>query len=441
MKCEYIFKKGIGKNKKCEKESNKKYCKIHDKYNKKELVKTENDLPKSTLELKKIEIKNYQEEINQKILNLNTTDENKSNIMKNFLNIKKLDINSSEYYKTKVYIDQSLSIPFSNCYNIREYIGININLDLFLLKDKILIKNFIEKIKNEFDKNIYGMENVKNEIINYICKFISNPHSQQNNIALHGSAGVCKTKFIEVLSTVLNIPFKIISLGGMKDTNYLLGHSQTYQDSKCGIIVQSIIESKIMNPILYFDELDKVSNGEHGQDIHSVLSNITDPSINKNFKDRYFSNLLLDLSKVFYVFTFNDITKVNKILLDRLNVIHVENPSKNDKIIILRDYCLRDILKNIGIIIIITFDDNCYQKIIEYTETQIDNKISSGIRESSRILEKILLEINKEILLNISNRDNIDIHINLIEFTEYFNKLQYQFIYIDNLPLLSHMYI
>jgi ATP-dependent Lon protease len=104
-----------------------------------------------------------------------------------------------------------------------------------------------------------------------------------------------------------------------------------------------------MNPILYFDELDKVSHSDHGQDIYSVLANITDPTVNCNFKDHYFSHLNIDLSKVFYIFTFNDISKVNKILLDRLNVIYIENPSKKDKIIILKSHCLNEIIQNIGL--------------------------------------------------------------------------------------------
>jgi Lon-like ATP-dependent protease len=384
----------------------------------------------------------HEDNIKQKILDLDTSIENKTSIMKQFLNIKKLDINSTEYYKNQLYIDQALIIPWNKYYNIRKQIGSSsssINSISQFLQNHTLIKSFIDNIKSEFDKSIYGMENIKNEIINYICKFITNPHSQKNNIALYGSAGVCKTKFIKVLAKALNIPCKIISLGGMKDSSYLLGHSQTYQDSKCGIIVQSIIESQIMNPILYFDELDKISNGELGQDIYSVLSNITDSTINTNFKDRYFSNLLIDLSKVFYIFTFNDISKINKVLLDRLNVIYVENPTKKEKLIILKNYCLKELLENIGIINDISFEDRCYQMIIDYTDKQIDTRISSGIRESTRILEKILLEINKELLLNTTNmNDNI---IYYEQFIQYFNKLKSQFIFlnIDNNPP-PHMY-
>lgn len=383
----------------------------------------------------------HEENIKQKILDLDTTIDNKTSIMKHFFNVKKLDVNTTEYYKNQLYLDQAIQIPWSKYYNIRETIGIqphNFSLAEHI-RDRVLVKNFIENIKKEFDNEIYGMDNVKNEIINYVCKFITNPQSQKNNIALYGSAGVCKTKFIKVLSKALQIPLKIVSLGGMKDSSYLLGHSQTYQDSKCGIIIQSLIESKVMNPILYFDELDKVSSGEYGQDIYSVLSNITDPTINTNFKDRYFSNLSIDLSKVFYIFTFNDISKINKVLLDRLNVIYVENPSKKEKVVILKKYCLQEITQNIGIIYDIQFEDECYKHVLDYTEKQIDSRVSSGIRESIRILEKILLEINKEILLH-----QFDIEDNFITYTnfvKYFNKLKNQFIFVESDEPPIHMYI
>lgn len=464
MECQYIFKRGTKKGKIC-KQIN---CKLHNippSLLEIKLLPSQNSqqkinvtIPQNTLEdknkdlnalaEKKNEIKKSvkkrlvnEENIKQKILDLDTSIENKTTIMKQFLNIKKLDVNTTEYYKNQLYIDQSILIPWNKYYNIRDKIRIRQNPTFSQhLSDKILIKEFIENVKTDFDKSIYGMENVKNEIINYICKFITNPQSQKNNIALYGSAGVCKTKFITVLAKALNLPIKIVSLGGMKDSSYLLGHSQTYQDSKCGIIIQSIIESQIMNPILYFDELDKVSNGELGQDIFSVLSNITDPTINCNFKDRYFSNLSIDLSKVFYIFTFNDISKINKVLLDRLNVIYVENPSKKDKLTILKNYCLNDILQNIGITQDINFEDDCYRTIIDYTEKQIDSRISSGIRESNRILEKILLEINKEILLNTFHTSTTNNLITSLQFLKYFNKLKGQFIFLDNNDPPPHMY-
>lgn len=472
--CSYIFKKGPNKGKKC----NIIRCKLH--INKLKLTdKTEikqNDIigkvvilsipqdnslrkePKQEIEKVIKKRLDNEENIKEKILELNTSIENKTVIMKHYQSIKKLDYNTGEYYKNQLFIDQTLTIPWNKFYNIRNFIGIKTKISekdehKYNVENKILIKNFIKKIKEEFNDEIFGMNNVKNEIINYVCKFITNPYSQNNNIALYGSAGVCKTKFVKILSKILGLKMKVISLGGMKDSSYLLGHHFTYQESQCGIITQSIIESQIMNPILYFDELDKVSNSEHGQDIYSVLANITDSTVNSNFKDHYFSHLSIDLSKVFYIFTFNDISKINKILLDRLNVIYIENPSKEDKITILKSYCLNEIIENIRLgdfspkRIDVNFTDSCYTKIIEYTDKNIDLKVSSGIRECVRILEKILLEINKELLLGIcmsqKNKNGKDeLYINEQNFNIYFEKLKPQFIFLlnDNEPP-PHMYI
>lgn len=220
---------------------------------------------------------------------------------------------------------------------------------------------------------------------------------------------------------------RIISLSGVKDSSFLLGHNYTYVESKCGTIIQNVINSEVLNPIMYFDELDKISTSDQGQDIFSVLCNLTDDTLNSSFTDHYLGGIRVDLSRVFYIFTFNDISKINKILLDRLNIIYIETPSRNEKCIILQKFCLPDVLYNIGIQNSINFDTECFMEIIDYVEEQIDMSVSSGIRECVRILEKILLEVNKEIVLN-------DIVFNTIDYNSfkvYFSKLKKQFFIND----------
>jgi ATP-dependent Lon protease len=426
-KCSYIFKKGPKKGFKC----NKVNCTLHFENSNQQIpqgITVSVTLP--TKKDKSNEIKENDKKkmcnIKDQILKLNTSNDNKNIIMNHYNNVKKLDNSTTEYYKNQMYIDTAISIPWNIYYNINETI-------------KVPTKDFIKNLKSEFDKEIYGMDNIKNEIINYICKFITNPSSEKNNLALYGNAGVCKTKFIKVLSKILKIPLKIISLGGIKDSSYLLGNGYVYVESNCGNIIQSIIDTKVMNPIMYFDELDKISESNGGQDIYSVISNLTDSTINCNFSDNYFRGMNFDLSKVFYIFTFNDISKINKVLLDRLNVIYVENPKTSEKIIILEKYCVKDIINNIGIKTNITFDKDCYYSIIQYTDKHIDKHTSSGIRESIRILEKIILEINKEILLEILPKDNINININL--FNKYFTRLEKQFIFQESNNNTEHMYI
>jgi ATP-dependent Lon protease len=385
MNCKYIFKKGLKKNTKC----NKLNCKIH--------IQPVSTHPQKLSEYESID-------------QLNTSSQNKSVMFKHLDNLKKLDTSSTEYYKNKLFIDHSISVPWSK-------------LHVFKKSEGVVLKDFLNNIKTEFDAEIYGMETVKNEIMNFICKLITNPHSERNNLALYGPAGVCKTKFIKVLSKVLEIPLKIISLGGIKDSSYFLGHNFTYVESNYGCIIGSIIEKGIMNPIMYFDELDKVSVSENGKDVYSVLSNLTDSTVNSNFTDHYFRGITFDLSKVFYIFTFNDITKIDRILLDRLNIIYIPSPSKIEKCIILKKYCLPDLLKNIGIIQEINFTDECFDILLNYIEC--DNNITSGIRESIRILEKILLQINKEILLNeLLCTEKKSLIIDIIQFNKYLDRIK-----------------
>lgn len=468
IKCKYIYKKGIYKDQIC----NKINCKIHNKSHNKKLITHKNthtqtnekplsnsvvtvsvtipqdhkntkinnpdnnttitnitkniskNITKKTSNIKLQDQNVLDDEkiiLKNKILECDTTLENKFVMMKHYKNMIKSESDSSEYYKNKQFIESCVDIPWNKYYDTFKHIHQN----------KEYIKIFIQNLKDELDKNIYGMDNVKNEIINHICKFITNPTSTRNNLALYGSAGVCKTRFIKVLSNLLNLPMQIISLGGVRDASYLLGHNYTYMESKCGSIVQNIIDSNMMNPILYFDELDKVSQTEQGQDIYSVLSHLTDESLNANFSDHYLHGIKIDLSQVFYIFTFNDISKINKVLLDRLNIIYVDSPSKSDKIVILKDYCISPIIENIGININIVFDTDCFNMVIDYVDQQIDVSMSSGIRESIRIFEKILLEMNKEILLECDEiTDNLFIDSNT--FKTYFNKMKKQFFFLNN---------
>jgi len=381
--CTYVFKKGNKKGQNCNDICNQKslFCLKHERQLKQEMqtttiVRINND--RSSLE----------DNLKQRILSLETSSENKTVILKHYHNMKRLEPNSTEYYKNQIFVDLALSYPWSKTFDINTFLeGTN-------------VKSFVYYLKTMFDKHIYGMQHVKNEIINMVCKLITNPNSKRNNLALCGNAGIGKSKFIKVLAEVLGIPLKIISLGGIKDSSFFLGHGYVYVESGPGKILQNIIDAKIANPIVYFDELDKVSETEHGKDIYSFMSYLTDPTQNTEFTDHYFYGMKFDLSKIFYVFTFNDISKIDKILLDRLNVIHVNTPSTKDINVILKKYCIPDIIDNIGMYKRIEFSDDQIDCIIKTFENNFDKTVSSGIREYHRILEKILLEINKDILLD-----------------------------------------
>jgi ATP-dependent Lon protease len=380
--CGYLFKRGNLKNTRCTAIplENSLFCSKHAKSesgssgnsSKGTLLPTDS-VGKGTLEL-------------NKILQLKTTENNKKAILKHYTNLKTLDGSSSEYYKNNLFIDWALKIPFGN---FRKF---PVSLKTTPKED---IKAFVNKIATALDSSIWGLDHVKNEIVNFIVKMITNPNSKRNILALYGSPGTGKSRFVQILAKELDLPYQVISLGGLRDSAFLTGHGYVYVESSPGKIMQSIIESGCFNGILYFDELDKVSETEHGKDIFSTLMFITDPTQNSNYRDHYFSGMTFDLSQMFFIFTFNDISKIDKVLLDRLNVIYVDTPTRRDKIIIIRDYCFSEILENIGLPNDITITDEA----IEYILNCIDSD-SIGIRSIYRVIEKIMMEMNKDILLS-----------------------------------------
>jgi ATP-dependent Lon protease len=203
-----------------------------------------------------------------------------------------------------------------------------------------------------------------------------------------------------------------IPLGGIKDSSYLLGHNYTYVESNYGEIVKGLIKTQVMNPIFYFDELDKVAESNNGKELYSILTFMTDPSQNTYFKDHYFgsNDITFDLSKSFFIFTFNDISKIDSVLLDRINLINVSDYSTLDKKIILRDYNLQNILININKNLInINFEDTCFDYIL-------NTHPGLSLREYIFILERIIMEINKLIFLEKRNiLDFFDIDIELFK--------------------------
>ena len=190
-------------------------------------------------------------------------------------------------------------------------------------------------------------------------------------------------------------PFIFIALGGSSNGSTLEGHNYTYVGSTWGRIVDALIESKCMNPIIYIDELDKISKTEHGKELIGILIHITDPSQNTEFMDKYFSGIKIDISKCLIIFSYNDPNNIDKILLDRIHRIKTKSLSKFDKINIAKDYLCNEILDTVGFqyndIII---SEETYAYIIEnYT-------IEEGVRKFKERLYEIIREINLQYLSN-----------------------------------------
>ena len=250
----------------------------------------------------------------------------------------KMKPGESDYFKLSNWIDTFLEIPF-NTYKIPKYLDTqNINNPAHYLQDAQV----------HLDTVIYAQQKTKTHIIEILAKMITNPKTLGSVFAIHGEAGTGKTTLIkDGLSEVFGLPFIFISLGGAQDRTFLAGSNYVYEGSACGKIVQSLKQSKCMNPIFYFDELDKVSTTDKGNEIINMLIHITDYTQNNQFMDEYLDGITIDLSRATFIFSFNDKNKISPILLDRMEIIKFTSYSLVEKLHIAKSFLLPKIIKNI----------------------------------------------------------------------------------------------
>jgi len=294
------------------------------------------------------------------------------------------DSESSEIHKINKWVEGLISIPFS------QYIPMFPKDETH--DDPVKYNaEYITKVHKCLNGAIFGHQEAKFHIIQLVAKWLRNPESTGNVIAIQGPMGNGKTTLVkEGIAKALNRPFAFVSLGGSSDSAYLSGHSMTYEGSIWGRIADILIKSKCMNPIIYFDELDKVSDTTKGEEIINLLTHITDFSQNDRFQDNYFSGIDIDLSKVLFIFSFNDETKVNRILKDRMYVINTKGFKVKEKIKISNEYLLPKLYDSFKFSPEdIIFPANIIEHIIDrYTSRE------EGVRNLQRCLETVLSKLN-----------------------------------------------
>jgi ATP-dependent Lon protease len=306
---------------------------------------------------------------------------------------------------------------------ILEYFLINPVITNLAIKNEINIinnqlnniTNFMSDVKITLDKSVYGHEKAKKQIERIIGQWINGDLDSNTShvLGFEGNPGIGKTTLAKGLANCLkdengvSRPFSLIALGGDSNASTLLGHSYTYVGSNYGSIVQILIDKKCMNPIILFDEVDKISKTEHGREITGVLTHLLDTTQNNCFQDKYFSGIDLDLSKALFILAYNDAESIDKILLDRVHRIKFDSLSIEDKIIISNNHLLPELYKQIGLENIIFFSDEVLKFIIEeYT-------LEPGVRKLKEKLFEIVGDINLEILKNIFNEFEFPIKITI----------------------------
>lgn len=328
-----------------------------------------------------------------KLIKLNTTDNNKAYLFKLYNIFSKLDKSSQEYFKYKIYFDNITNIPF----NIFSQINIpNNNINEYLLRSK----------KNLDDK-IYGHTKTKNLILQTITQLFTNPKSIGNIIGLCGPPGIGKTSIIKNISSILQRPLEIINLSGSQDVSFLEGHSFTYEGAKYGKIIETLIKHQTMNPIIFFDEVDKISKTEKGIELENLLINIIDITQNYNFSDKYFQEINIDLSKILFIFSYNDSKNLNPILKDRIFQINLDDYNHNDKLNIATQFLIPDILSQFSI------TDN----YIIFNKTAISYIINNhctnetGVRKLKQIIYNIISKLHTIYITKDNNIININTSI------------------------------
>lgn len=307
--------------------------------------------------------------------------EYKSCAIKKINSLAYMDPGTGEYYKIKQWVDTFMKIPF-NKHN---------RLPITMADGPEKCVEFMGNAKSSLDKAVYGLDDAKMQIMQIVGQWISNPESVGNAIAIQGPMGTGKTTLVkDGISKILNRPFAFLALGGATDSSFLEGHSYTYEGSSWGKIVDILLTSKCMNPVIYFDELDKISSTPKGEEIVGILTHLTDLTQNSQYHDKYFSNIDFDLSKALFIFSYNDESKVNKILLDRMYKIKTKGYDTKQKITIANNYLIPAILKNINFKEEdIVFPQKTLEHIInEHTEDE------KGVRNLKRALEIIYSKLN-----------------------------------------------
>jgi ATP-dependent Lon protease len=333
-----------------------------------------------------------------RILKLNLKDSVKSNI----LNM--IEQSSGESSDNDKYI---------NWVNYITKLPLNIYHENLINKDSSenAIREYLVNARKEMDKSVYGHETAKSQIISILSKEISNPNPIGTVIAIKGPMGNGKTTLIKNgICNALKRPFAFIALGGVKDSSFLTGFEFTYTGSKPGRIVEVLTETKCMNPVIYFDELDKVSSCNYGEEIINTLIHLTDPSQNKEFHDKYFSGIDLDLSRATLIFSYNDENLVNPILLDRMIKIKTDDFTIEDKVRIAKNYLLINVINdyNFNKEDVIISDEVIKKIIINYTNNE------KGVRNLRRCLENIISKIN--VFKYLKNNDDKLVNFNIKNF-------------------------
>lgn len=329
-----------------------------------------------------------------RILSMNIPPETQTMILNKYNSLQALDPSSGEYFKLRSWLEKLTSVPLGR------YKDLPVRIDDGTEK----CGAFMEKAKACMTDAIYGQDEAKLQILQFIASKIANPGARGLSLMLVGPPGIGKTSLIKNgIAKALDWPFQFISLGGDSDATTYTGHQFVYEGSHSGKIVNSLVAAKSMSMVLMFDELDKISGTPKGEEVQNMLIHLTDPVQNGDFEDKYLANVPIDLSKVMFVFSGNDLNRIDKILLDRMVVVKLAGYNKKEKQAIAEQYLVPSALKEVNLTEKVAISPEVITHVIqEYAGEE------TGVRELKRCIETIVQKIN---MLRIFNSKDLPFHI------------------------------
>ena len=311
------------------------------------------------------------DEYREKIDALKCNDEIKAILYKECDKLMKMPLGSHEATVVRNYLDKCLEIPFGI------YTKNSINL---------------EKSRKILDKDHYGLDKVKTRIIESLAVYKRNPGYAGQIICLYGPPGVGKTSIVKSLAKSMNRNYVRVALGGIHDEAEIRGHRKTYIGAMTGRIIDALIKSGSMNPIILLDEIDKIGNDYKG-DPSSALLEALDPEQNASFTDHYI-DFPIDLSKVLFITTANDVSTVSAPLYDRMEVIELNSYTADEKFNIAKKHLIKkELLKHNISPKEFKISDAALYKIIDcYTKEAgvrgLEKQISNLCRKAATALEE-----------------------------------------------------
>ncbi len=352
----------------------------HDYYLREQMKAIEEELGEDDDE----EIREYTSAIE----NLDVSDEDREKLMKDIKKLSKSPYASAESSVLRNYLDTVLDIPFGK-----------------FTKEV----SDVAYAKRVLDRDHYGMERVKERILEFIAVKARNPELRHQIICLVGPPGVGKTSIGQSLANAMKRKYVRASLGGIKDESDIRGHRKTYIGSMPGRIIDALIRAQCMNPLILLDEIDKMGQSLNG-DPASAMLEVLDSAQNKAFRD-HFIEIPVDLSHCVFICTANTLDTVPRPLIDRMEIIHLDSYTRAEKYEIAKRHLIPKLRKKYSLLHTdLKISKSALYQIIDcYTH-------EAGVRNLERTLDSVMRRAAKELTAgqcsNISINDkNLDVYL------------------------------